>query len=134
MALHNLRNIIMKRIITLAIALIVSVSGSWALPEVKNYGEFISVSWKDVTEAHLHPEATNSRPDEITIVFRKEDLISIESYIYPEGSRVENICSLKLFLKASPGSKVTPSSRYISLSTKEERDFIIQKIMEFSQN
>ena len=122
----------MKKIISLAVALVTSVSTSWALPEVENHGKFISVAWKDVSEAHLHPENTQLRADEITFVFRKDDLISISSKVYPKGSKVDALCYIELFLKSSGENGKTPTRKYISLATKEEKDLIIEKIMQFS--
>ena len=126
----------MKTITILTIALLAGLSTSWALPVVENHGKFISVTWKDVTDANLNPEEL--RADELTFVFRKEDLISIGAAIWPKPDNTYTIvtspCSVELFFKPLGDNSKAPTRKFITLSTKEEKDLVIAKIMEFSND
>ena len=125
----------MKTITILSFALLAGLSTSWALPKVEDHGNFISVTWKDVTEANVNPE--KPRADELTFVFRKEGLICIEAAVWPEaphGSVVANPSSVKLFLKPFGDNSEAPTRKYIALSSKEEKDLVITGIMELSND
>ena len=130
----------MKTIITLTIMLLTGLSTSWALPVVESHGKFISVTWKDNQNASLKTkEEQEVELAELTFIFRKEDLISIESEVWPKpnptsGTLVANPFSVTLFFKPLGDDSKAPTRKFISLSTNEGKDLVIAKILEFSND